>query len=116
MVLTVRFWSRLLPVTLQIPIGTSCFKALWWKGLTALLSQCASFFFIDNPFKRCQQKPSWGIARQEAECSLFPPRAASAPLEECGGHSIIVDRRVMLLRLKAFDGDYLKIRHGLLQL
>eukprot|EP00983_Pelagomonas_calceolata_P079801 1154871-Pelagomonas_calceolata.AAC.1 len=39
---TARFWSRVLPVTLQTPINTSCSKVLWWRGLTALWSQCVS--------------------------------------------------------------------------
>eukprot|EP00983_Pelagomonas_calceolata_P129082 1161577-Pelagomonas_calceolata.AAC.3 len=45
--LKARFWSRMLPVTLQIPIGISCLVALWWRGLTALLCQCVSFSLID---------------------------------------------------------------------
>eukprot|EP00983_Pelagomonas_calceolata_P036838 1134675-Pelagomonas_calceolata.AAC.2 len=44
--LTARFWSWMLSVTLQIPISSLCFVALWWRGLTALLSQCASFSLI----------------------------------------------------------------------
>eukprot|EP00983_Pelagomonas_calceolata_P097845 1158285-Pelagomonas_calceolata.AAC.5 len=55
-ILTGRFWSRMIPVTLQIPISTFFSVALWWRGLaalyvevglTALPSQRASFSFID---------------------------------------------------------------------
>eukprot|EP00983_Pelagomonas_calceolata_P127711 1161437-Pelagomonas_calceolata.AAC.5 len=45
--LTARFWSRVLPVTLQISISIFYYTALWWRGLTALLSQCVSFSLID---------------------------------------------------------------------
>eukprot|EP00983_Pelagomonas_calceolata_P115675 1160223-Pelagomonas_calceolata.AAC.6 len=34
-------------VILQIPICTFCFVALWLRGLTALLSQCALFALLD---------------------------------------------------------------------
>eukprot|EP00983_Pelagomonas_calceolata_P046377 1140131-Pelagomonas_calceolata.AAC.3 len=45
--LTARFWSQVLLPTLQIPIITLYFAALWWRGLTALLSLCVSFPLID---------------------------------------------------------------------
>eukprot|EP00983_Pelagomonas_calceolata_P003519 114473-Pelagomonas_calceolata.AAC.1 len=35
--------ERMLPLTLQIHISTLCFRALWWRGPTALLSQCLLF-------------------------------------------------------------------------
>eukprot|EP00983_Pelagomonas_calceolata_P074869 1152740-Pelagomonas_calceolata.AAC.3 len=38
-----RFGSRVLPATLQIPTSAFSFVAVWWSGLTALLSQCVSF-------------------------------------------------------------------------
>eukprot|EP00983_Pelagomonas_calceolata_P047844 1140813-Pelagomonas_calceolata.AAC.5 len=47
MLLTARFWGQVLPETLQIPISTFCFVALWWRGLTALPSQCVYFSLID---------------------------------------------------------------------
>eukprot|EP00983_Pelagomonas_calceolata_P062941 1147519-Pelagomonas_calceolata.AAC.1 len=34
-----QIWSRVLPLTLQITMSTLYFTAMWWKGLTALLSQ-----------------------------------------------------------------------------
>eukprot|EP00983_Pelagomonas_calceolata_P055349 1144115-Pelagomonas_calceolata.AAC.2 len=44
---TARFWSRVLPVALQIPISIFCLVASWWRGLMALLSQCVSSSLID---------------------------------------------------------------------
>eukprot|EP00983_Pelagomonas_calceolata_P106488 1159235-Pelagomonas_calceolata.AAC.24 len=46
MLVTARFWSRMLLVTLQISIGIFNTQ-LWWRGLMALLSQCVSFSSID---------------------------------------------------------------------
>eukprot|EP00967_Tisochrysis_lutea_P143828 scaffold267648_cov14-Tisochrysis_lutea.AAC.1 len=42
-----RFWSRVLPVILQAPSSPFYYVALWWRGFTALSSQCVSFYLVD---------------------------------------------------------------------
>eukprot|EP00983_Pelagomonas_calceolata_P056023 1144412-Pelagomonas_calceolata.AAC.3 len=44
--LTTKYWSRVLLATLQVTLAPHV-PALWWRGLAAPLSQCASFFLND---------------------------------------------------------------------
>eukprot|EP00983_Pelagomonas_calceolata_P091386 1157539-Pelagomonas_calceolata.AAC.9 len=54
MLLIARLWSRVLPVTLQIPISLLFFVALWWRRLAAgpvnLFSEGALASLLDVNF------------------------------------------------------------------
>eukprot|EP00983_Pelagomonas_calceolata_P113902 1160036-Pelagomonas_calceolata.AAC.1 len=41
-----RFWSRALPLALQIPISMFCFVASWWRGLMTFLGRVSSAYVI----------------------------------------------------------------------
>eukprot|EP00983_Pelagomonas_calceolata_P036052 1128002-Pelagomonas_calceolata.AAC.11 len=82
--LITRFWSRVLPVTLQIPMS-SLYSGALWRGLTALFSQRVSFPFIDvgrpNHDSRMRKFTACSRAIQEAftegHCSILPTLTAA---------------------------------------
>eukprot|EP00983_Pelagomonas_calceolata_P085408 1156551-Pelagomonas_calceolata.AAC.1 len=79
--LTPRSWSRVLPVTLQIPISTSRFLALWWRKLTgefALPGRVCLYRFLFSCLQHLAEHSAvatqYSIVEKKEKKSLRQPR------------------------------------------